>query len=520
MAGILYIVGIGPGNLDLLAPRAANIIQQVEVVVGYRGYLNLLEPILDHERQRIIEKDLSHEIERATWAIRYANQGYRVALVSSGDAGVYGMAGVVFEWLSQNPAISPPPIEVIPGISAIHAAAARVGAPIMHDFAAISLSDLMTPWPQIVRRLHYAAQGDFVVALYNPRSAKRPHQIEEVKEVFLHYRDPHTPVAVVRNVYRDQESIVLSDLTAFLDHRIDMFTMVLIGNSRSFVWNKRVITPRGYYDSMGKEPHVLILGGTMEGRYIAERLALRHMRVTLSYQKAPSVSRFAGADNIRIRTGGFDYQSLAEFVDHNGVGYIVDMTHPDAQVIRRTAKQVSEDYHTGYVRYRRPVTIPDHPLVYGVNSHEEAANIAATMSGTVFLAIGTKFLKTYADRLLSCPGVFPVVRLLPSVNSLRDAETLGFSARQVIAMMGPISPALNRALYEQYHVRLIVVKAGTYDLHNKVEPALEQDIPVVVVNHLSVGDPAGVNSQGADAVDSLAEVERQVVDNGPRYKEN
>ena len=513
MTGTLYIVGIGPGDPELLTPFARRILQQVRVVIGYDGYLKLLRPLLDDKRQRIEGRALSQETERAALAVQYSRQGRDVAVVSSGDAGVYGMAGVVFEWLRENPWSIVPPIEVIPGISAIQAAAARVGAPIMHDFAVISLSDLLTPWPNIIRRLHHAAQGDFVLGLYNPRSAKRQHQIEKARDIFLRYRDPGTPVAVVRNAYRTEESVIMSDLAHFLDHRVDMFSIVIVGNSQSMNWKGRFVKPRGYYpDARGPLGRILILGGTIEGRLMAQRLAARQFPVTLSYRKF-GVDTFG--ESIETHWGDWDVQSLKDFVTRYHVSDIVDMTHPDSRQMQQTARGVSKDMGLRYVRYQRPQIVPRSALITVVSTHEEAAVLASAASGPVMLMIGTKFLSVYALRLLNTEGVIPVIRILPTSESLRQAEALGFSSRHIVAMLGPYSRDLNGALYDRYSPRLVIVKVGSYDLLEKIEPALERKIPVVIVDRSASGNGDN-NASDADTVYSLDDLEKRLCDSRPR----
>ena len=190
---------------------------------------------------------ITQERQRAERAIDLARWGLSVAVVSSGDCGIYGMAGLVLEqlqatgWDGKTPAV-----EVFPGISALQAAAARVGAPLMHDFCAISLSDLLTPWEMIVKRLEAAAQADFVIALYNPKSTTRTHQIETAHRILMAHRSPETPVAVVKSVYRPDQEIHLVPLADLLSAPIDMMTVVLLGNASTRQHQDWLITPRGY----------------------------------------------------------------------------------------------------------------------------------------------------------------------------------------------------------------------------------------------------------------------------------
>ena len=243
--GQITIIGTGPGDLAQLTLAARAALTQAEAIIGYQLYVDLVRPLLTSE-QVIESRPITQEIQRAERAIQLAQRGLQVAVISSGDAGIYGMAGLVLECLSQVPELDRIPVEVLPGISAFQAVAARVGAPLMHDFCAISLSDLLTPWSVIENRLLAAATADFVVALYNPRSQKRTRGIEIAHQIFLQHRPPHTPVAIARSISRAQEDLHLTTLQELDVTRIDMLTLILIGNSSTFRVGPRLITPRGY----------------------------------------------------------------------------------------------------------------------------------------------------------------------------------------------------------------------------------------------------------------------------------
>jgi precorrin-3B C17-methyltransferase len=244
--GKLSIVGFGPGNQEHITPKAFRTIQEASVVVGYKTYIRLVQALV--EGKRIIKTGMAQELERAGLALDEALKGETVALVSSGDAGIYGMAGLVLE-LCRSRGVIPGKgleVEVIPGITALSAAASLLGAPIMHDFAAISLSDHLTPWEIIRSRIEATARADFVVALYNPASGKRPWQVVEARDILLEHRDNKTPVGIVKSAYREGQNIVLTDLACMLDHDIGMLTTILVGNSQSFVFEGWMVTPRGY----------------------------------------------------------------------------------------------------------------------------------------------------------------------------------------------------------------------------------------------------------------------------------
>lgn len=246
MSGALFLISIGPGDLSYLTLAAQHSLRAAEVVIGYKFYVELIRPLLaDH--QEVVLSPMGEEIERARQAIALARQGRRVALVSSGDVGVYAMAAPVFELLhSEGWQGDDPRVFVTPGVSALQAVAARVGAAIGHDFCAISLSDLLTPWPIIERRIAAAAWGDFVVAFYNPRSRERTWQLARAVEMLRRFRPASTPVAVARNITRHDEQVTVTTLQALDIEAVDMFSLVLIGNTQSFIVAGHIATPRGY----------------------------------------------------------------------------------------------------------------------------------------------------------------------------------------------------------------------------------------------------------------------------------
>lgn len=244
ITGFLSVVGSGPGLADHLTPAARAAILTADTLVGYGPYLDQLGTIV--QGKQLLSSGMTREIDRCRMAIQLAREGRNVALVSGGDAGIYGMAGLVFELLAAE-GDRTLRVDVIPGISAFQAAASRLGAPLMHDTAIISLSDLLTPWETICKRLSAAASADFVVALYNPRSTRRTTQLEEARRICLEHRPATTPVGVVRNACREGEEVSLTTLGDLLDCPVDMATVVIIGNSATFVDAAgRMVTPRGY----------------------------------------------------------------------------------------------------------------------------------------------------------------------------------------------------------------------------------------------------------------------------------
>jgi precorrin-3B C17-methyltransferase len=244
--GKLNIVGIGPGNEDYITPASLRAIQEAEIVIGYSTYIKLVQHLLSDKQ--IIRTGMTEEIRRAQLAIEESKKGKIVSIISSGDAGVYGMASLIFQVLEEMgwKKSDDPEIHIYPGITAINACASLIGAPLGHDFCSISLSDLLTPWPIIRKRIELAAQADFVIGFYNPASGRRQRQIVEAKEIIEQYRPGTTPVALIKSAYRERQQIIISDLDHFLDYEIGMLTTVIVGNTNTRFFEGYIYTPRGY----------------------------------------------------------------------------------------------------------------------------------------------------------------------------------------------------------------------------------------------------------------------------------
>jgi precorrin-3B C17-methyltransferase len=243
--GSLSVIGLGPGDPAMLTGQARAALQQARVVIGYSGYFAWAQELV--QGKECIALPLQQELARARLAVDRARQGEAVCVISSGDAGIYGMASLVLEVAAQSaPPTLLPEVVVVPGVSAITACAALLGAPLGHDFAVISLSDLLTPWEVIEKRLLAAAAADFVTVLLNPKSARRQWQYGRAQAILAQHRAPATPVGVVRNAYRPQQSVQLTTVSTMLEAQVDMLTTVIVGNSQTRGWQSRMITPRGY----------------------------------------------------------------------------------------------------------------------------------------------------------------------------------------------------------------------------------------------------------------------------------
>ncbi|GAA0115520.1 precorrin-3B C(17)-methyltransferase [Clostridium senegalense] len=235
--GKLYVVGIGPGGLEYMTLKAKQVIEDVDIVVGYTKYLEMIKPLL--KDKEVFTTGMRGEEDRCKKALELA-KNKTVAVISTGDSGIYGMAGLILQ-LQENQEV-----EVIPGVTASSSAASIIGAPLMHDNCNISLSDLLTPYDLIKKRIKLAAEGDFIISLYNPKSNGRPHYLKEAIEIIKEFRGENTPIAVVKHALREGQEVNLYTLGNFTDEKVDMMSIVIIGNTKSFYKGDKFITPRGY----------------------------------------------------------------------------------------------------------------------------------------------------------------------------------------------------------------------------------------------------------------------------------
>jgi precorrin-3B C17-methyltransferase len=244
MSGSIDVVGTGPGAPACMTPAAREAIAHADVILGYKTYLNLIAGLAPGTPREA--SGMRQEVSRVNRAIDLALSGRRVALVSGGDAGIYGMAGLVYEVLRERG--DDIAVTVIPGVSALNAAAALLGAPLMTDFAAVSLSDQLVPLDDILRRVEAAARADFILCLYNPKSKHRVEPFARACEILAKHRAPETPVGVVRAAYRDGQQVQIVTLADLPTAPVDMLTLVVVGGSRTYVHNSKMVTPRGYAD--------------------------------------------------------------------------------------------------------------------------------------------------------------------------------------------------------------------------------------------------------------------------------
>lgn len=239
---MIYVVGIGPGSKEMMTLEAIKAMEDADVIVGYKTYINLITEFI--QDKEVVQNGMRQEIDRCKQAVEIAKTGKKVAVISSGDAGIYGMAGLILELTTKEE--QEVPVKVIPGVTASIGAAAILGAPIMHDFCHISLSDLLTPWEVIEKRLKLAADADFVICLYNPRSKGRSEHLARAFEIMGEFKGGNTPVGIVKDVGREKEEKFVCTFDTMDFERVDMTTMVVIGNKSTFIHEDLMITPRGY----------------------------------------------------------------------------------------------------------------------------------------------------------------------------------------------------------------------------------------------------------------------------------
>ena len=241
MSKKVYVVGLGPGGVEQMTRRAQETLAACDVIAGYNVYIDLIKD--DYKDKEFLSTGMRKEVERCKLAIEEALKGKTVAMVSSGDAGVYGMAGIMYQIAAEFPELE---VEVIPGITAACSGAAVLGAPLISDFTLISLSDLLTPWEKIEKRLDLDSQADFVICLYNPSSFKRHDYLQKACDIMLKNQRADVPAGIVRNIGREGEEYEIMTLAELRDAQVDMFSTVIIGNSQTEVINNKMVTPRGY----------------------------------------------------------------------------------------------------------------------------------------------------------------------------------------------------------------------------------------------------------------------------------
>lgn len=311
--GKIIVAGIGPGSESDITPAVLSAIRQSDVIVGYKYYFRFIEKLIQ-PGAICIDSGMKREKVRAEEAYNYATAGKVVTVISSGDAGIYGMAPLIYEMKREKE--SDIAIEVLPGISAFQKAASLLGAPVGHDFCVISLSDLMTPWERIEKRIKAAASADFITAIYNPKSEGRYWQLYRLIELFLEERDPQTPLGFVRQAGREEQEVTITTLTDFDPEQVDMFTVILIGNSQTYQFDNHLITPRGYYGEIKMKTQETGVGQDIMIR------SFRTIEKELKNKNIPLDKKWALLHAIHT-TADFEMENILR-IDDNAVATLYD----------------------------------------------------------------------------------------------------------------------------------------------------------------------------------------------------
>ncbi|MHA0044220.1 precorrin-3B C(17)-methyltransferase [Deinococcus sp. PEB2-63] len=482
--GYLSLVSVGPGDLNLVPQRAREALMRADVIVAYDLYLRWVAPLLDPARQEIVTLPLTQEKRRAEVAIERAAAGQRTALVSSGDIGIYAMAGLVFEDL---PDPTPFTVEVIPGITSATACASLLGSPLTHDFATLSLSDLLCPWEWIEHRASHIAQADLSCVLYNVQSRARQEGVYRVLRLMLEHKRPDTVCGVVRNAYREDQEVRVTTLEALLDDHFDMLTTIVIGNRFTQRRGPWMFTPRGYnaWEAGRDAPaagtpaperpapaeaapehagRVWVFAGTSDGSALAQAIAGEGLPVTLSVATALGASVAPQHPGVQLYGGPAGVQ--ARRLALRGARAVVDATHPYAQAITAQLRGLCADLGVPYLRLERPSSLDPDPAglddLSVVDDLNMAAAQAAARGGPVFLATGSRDLEAFWTAFLAAGGLREqvFVRLTPQPDVLARALALGVPARNVSALIGPFSREFNEAQWRAQGIRTVITRDG------------------------------------------------------------
>jgi precorrin-6x reductase len=522
MSGVLNLVSVGPGFADMIVPRAEAALRDSDVIVAYELYLRWIAPWL--AGKEIHTPPLTQERERALLAIGKARGGATVALISSGDIGIYAMAALAFEEMREDDTYA---VNVIPGITSANACASLLGSPLSHDFATLSLSDLLCPWAWIEHRARHIAQADLACVLYNVQSASRQQGVYRVLNLMLESKAPHTLCGVIKNAYRPGQQVAIHRLDELPALQFDMLTTIVIGNR--FTQRKRgwIFTPRGYNDwasealpgradlagnaagmqveveetSAETEPPadaVWVFSGTGDGNALAAAVAAQGAPVVVSaateYGASLAQQDCPGAV---IWNGRRGVEARRQALQRSRARVLLDATHPFATAMSEQLIALSAELGIRYLRYERPsgLTSIKQDNVELCDSMEQAAASAAARGKRIFLATGSKDLAQF----LQAPGATQCdwfARVTAEPEFVQRALDLGIPRSRLCAMQGPFSQGFNEALWRDWKIDCVVTKdagdAGGYGA--KLAAAQALGIHLIVVRRPLLAYPAVVDS--------------------------
>jgi len=534
--GKLNLVSVGPGFISLVPPLAEVALRESDVVVGYQLYFTWIQPLI--EGKEIHSFSLTQERERAQKAIACARAGQTVSLVSSGDIGIYGMAPLVLEEMRAEEEFQ---LQIIPGVSAANSSAALLGSPLSHDFATLSLSDLLCPWEWIESRARHLAKADLVIALYNVQSRSRPDGIYRILRILLEEKRANTWCGVVRNGFRPDQSVYLGSLAELQERQFDMLTTIIVGNRFTQRKGTFIYTPRGYQGwppvdeqaacptkllkswttarsrrasenavnatnglSAGaatddtpnrqrltaRQQPIWVFAGTADGNALAAELSRRGYRLIVSTASDYGAELASIAlPGVEVRSGRQGVAARRSQLQQSQAVAIVDATHPFAIEISNQLTQLSAELNIPYVRYERPAAVVP-SFARQVPDMPEAARLALEIGHRIFLATGIKDV----DAFLKQSGAEHRewwLRITPDTGSLELALKTGVPRSHICAMQGPFSADFNIALWSAWKVDCVVTKesgeAGSFG--SKAEAADKLGIPLIVVKRPQIFYP-------------------------------
>lgn len=505
MPGKLYLVSVGPGVSDLITPMAERAIKESDVIVGYELYLTWIQDWI--AGKKIFKQPLTQERERAATAIQAAREGATVSLISSGDIGVYAMAALAYEEMAEDDDFD---VALLPGITAALSCASLLGAPLSHDFATLSLSDLLCPWDWIEKRARAIAQADLAAVFYNVQSKARPDGIHKILKIMMEHKSPDTLCGAVRNAYRPDQSLQIMTLAQLDQNEFDMFTTIVIGNR--FTRRKRdwIFTPRGY-NSWQEESReappanaVWVFAGTGDGNLLAKEIADAGYKVIVSAatKYGQQVAKEFCSD-LHIR-GGHIGESARKLELHKyNARAIVDATHPFASKMSQQLIALAAQLELPYLRFERERIEVQEDDVIVCSSTEEAAQKAVDLGKRVFLATGAKALK----EILAVDGAQSKLwfaRVTADPDFVQTAVAAGIPLSRLCAMQGPFSSGFNQELWKQWQIDCVVTKesgeAGGFQ--SKLQAARALKIPLIVIRRPDISYPLVV-SDSISAVSQL-----------------
>jgi precorrin-6x reductase len=496
VSGKLYLVSVGPGVSELITPMVERAIKESDVIVGYELYLTWIQDWI--AGKKIFKQPLTQERERAATAIVAAREGATVSLISSGDIGVYAMAALAYEEMTEDDTFE---VALLPGITAALSCASLLGAPLSHDFATLSLSDLLCPWEWIEKRARAIAQADLAAVFYNVQSKARPYGVHKILKIMMEHKSPDTLCGAVRNAYRPDQSMQIMTLAELDKNEFDMFTTIVIGNR--FTRRKRnwIFTPRGYNawqedeQEAATENAIWVFAGTGDGNLLAREVAKAGYPVVVSAATnyGQQVAKETCPD-LHIRGGHIGVSARKLELQKSAARAIVDATHPFASKMSLQLIDLAAQLDLPYLRYERSSSSVEAKDVFVCSSIEEAAAKAIAIGSRIFLSTGAKALEAILGAEMASNKLW-FARVTADPDFIQTAMASGIPLSRICAMQGPFSAGFNEELWKQWQIDCVVTKesgdAGGFA--SKLEAARKLNIPLIVIQRPEISYPTVVS---------------------------